>query len=277
MENYTYDNGWNVQDWITSTEPLRQGQDLNTWLNTPSDFYNGVKPIDIMGQITGGQVTDPMSSLGTSLPDPRNSSGDEGEMFDKLVMAAVAAAGGAAVGAVSGAGAAGGGLEGAGGAFDMGGSAGVFDSFGNPLYGFDPNSAGAFDLYGSQAIPGDPSGGTVFDYSSPMPDISGSMIKSAGQTLAKALTGGSGTGTGTGGGTLMGQSAISPQAGYVRKARKPISQPAFLGEQGQQALGSAEDEMFNQASASRGDDVSNRSRQMAAQLRGRPGWMAWKT
>lgn len=101
----------------------------------------------------------------------------------------------------------------------------------------------------------------------------------AAQQLAKALLGDSST---TGDAASRGiqgflQGATPTTQGYVRKARPPLTQPAFLGDQGQQALGSAEDTAFNQMVSDRGDDVSTRARQMASQLRGRPGMFGFRS
>lgn len=96
--------------------------------------------------------------------------------------------------------------------------------------------------------------------------------------LAKALAGSGGTGAGSGaGGALFGQGGTPGGQSYMRKARAPMTQPAFLGEQGQQPLGAMEDAMFNEASGERRDDVSNRARQMAAQIRGRPGFFGFRS
>lgn len=98
--------------------------------------------------------------------------------------------------------------------------------------------------------------------------------KSVVDQLVKALTGDS-TGSKSGM-SAFGQGAIPASAGYVRKSRPLIEQPAFLGDQGQQPLGSAEDTAFNEAVAGRGEDISTRAKQMAAQLRGRPGFFGIK-
>lgn len=97
------------------------------------------------------------------------------------------------------------------------------------------------------------------------------------QQLAKALTG-SNLGSAISGGIQGFLQGASPTTqGYVRKARPPLTQPAFLGDQGQQPLGSAEDTAFNQMVSDQGDDISTRARQMAAQLRGRPGIIGFRS
>lgn len=96
------------------------------------------------------------------------------------------------------------------------------------------------------------------------------------QQIAKALTGGA-SGSGTGGfqGFMQGAQAANP--GYVRKSLPFMDQPAFLGDGTQQALGSTEDTAFNKMLSDRGDDISTRAKQMAAQLRGRPGMLAFRS
>lgn len=73
-----------------------------------------------------------------------------------------------------------------------------------------------------------------------------------------------------GGQGFGGQGGSSGGSSFMRKSRAPLQQPAFLGSGEQQYLGSAEDTAFNQASGGRREDVQNRAKQMASQLRGRP-------
>ncbi len=177
-----YDNigkwsGLSLEDWVKSGG-----------LNQPLGAYNGQTPMQILQQISGGQVTDPLNQLNYGLPDPLKgslmpASEDIGGFLLAAAPAAAMAGGAAGVGGLSNAGwgteaavtgsgawnygplASAGvsdvpqGVMGAsdflgdlpiagdtsgtslwsnsalqGGAMDMGGSQGVFDSAGNPLY-----------------------------------------------------------------------------------------------------------------------------------------------
>ena len=109
QQNYTYGQGLTVDDWLRSTEALRQGQDFNTWANAPSDFYQGQKPLDILRQISGGQVTDPMNQRTSALPDPIAGSlipsgNDLGGFMLALAPLAAMVGGAAGVGGLSNAG-----------------------------------------------------------------------------------------------------------------------------------------------------------------------------
>lgn len=306
--DWTYNNGWTVQDYLNSirnipvsgdqTAEVPQYQsfqsmgitDPQQMLNTP--IMGGMTPSQSLAQFG---VTDPMNQLGMRIPDAMQGSlipsgNDLGGMMLALAPLAMMVGGAAGVGGLSNAGMGAGGAAGA----SLAEEAAML-GVGPEVMGTQGLTAGtAFmplaeeaaalgvgpEVFGTQGLEG--MGGTFGGLTSgggfSLPDMPSlpSGTGSVAQQIAKALTGGSAAATRSGG-ALIGQSAIAPQAGYVRKPRAPLTQPAFLGEQGQQPLGAAEDEMFNQAVASHGDDVSTRSRQMAAQLRGRPGWFAWKT
>lgn len=149
---------------------------------------------------------------------------------------------------------------------------------GTPMYGAEAPfmGAGVDPVVGADAASGTP----MYEFGPGLPTLPSipSGVTSAAQQLAKALTGGSNIGGALSSG-IQGfmQGATPTTQGYVRKARPPLTQPAFLGDQGQQALGSAEDSAFNQMVSDRGDDVSTRARQMASQLRGRPGMFGFRS
>ena len=289
MDN-TYNSGWTVQDFLNSMagafadQPSGQSFDPSM-LNQQTIF--GYTPQD---ELTRMGITDPMNNLSAPVPDARDSSGDEGEMFDKLVMAAVGALGGAMIG---GAGLAGGvetGGAGAGGETLMPPAIAPASSAGyaaSPFVGSEGALGTMYTLTDPAAVAAAGMGGAGFAPTSAltpggggpsMPSVppgASSAASTVAQQIAKALTGGAGAALGGG---LQGymQGATPASQGYVRKSRPPLTQPAFLGDQGQQPLGSAEDSAFNEMVAGRGEDTSTRAKQMAAQLRGRPGVLGFK-
>src|SRR3990167_7929782 len=70
-----------VEQWLQSTQSIAEmeGKDYQTWLYEPSAFYQNWRPIDVLKQISGGTVTDPLNQQDASLPDPK-----EGSLFDDL-------------------------------------------------------------------------------------------------------------------------------------------------------------------------------------------------
>ena len=239
--------------------------DTQQMLGTPTDFYGGLTPQQLLAQFG---VTDPMNQLDYVLPEPKEGSlmpsGDDALGF--LLAAAPV------IGMLSG--------------FtpSLAGAESFMGAGVDPVVAAD--AAAGTPMFGAAEAPfmgagvdpvtaADAAQGTsMFETSGGLPSLPPGA-SSAAKLLSRAITGGGSAG-GAGGGSLMGQSAIAPQQGYIRKARPGIQQPAFLGSPEQQPLGTMEDTAFNEVLGERRDDVSTRSRQMAAQMRGRPGWFAWK-
>lgn len=171
-----------VQQWIDAAKTIAatEGLPFEEWLTQPSAFYNGQIPQEILEQISGGQVTDPLNQLGASLPDPLPNGSFLEDMGGALtVMAlpfAVAGLAGAGVaGGAEGAGALGGFGEGALGSWDAvggltaaesaalgGAGAGASSAGGSGLLGLGTDEAallGTEELAGGAAAGGATSGG----------------------------------------------------------------------------------------------------------------------
>ena len=150
-------------------------------------------------------------------------------------------------------------------------------------------STGAFDMYGSLGtpavqgvggagyIPADTAaymGATGSSLSSALTGLPSSGlppgVTDAAKAAARALTSSKNSFPNIGSGSTFMQSGSPGGSSFMRKSRAPLTQPAFLGGAEQQWLGSAEDEAFNQARGESREEISNRAKQMAAQLRGRP-------
>lgn len=157
-----------------------------------------------------------------------------------------------------------------------------------------PMGTGAFDQYGSLGTPAvagvggegyipvdtqaymDATGSSLSSALTGVPSSSGLPpgVTEAAKTLAKSLLSGSQQGATSPFSGAFGQGGTAGGSSFMRKARAPLTQPAWLGGGEQQWLGSAEDQAFDEARAGHGEEVSNRARQMAAQLRGRPSQFA---
>ena len=246
--------------------PLSSVGDTQQMLGTPLDFYGGLTP---QQHLTQFGVTDPMNQLDYVLPEPREGSlMPAGDDLMGFMLALAPVAGMLSSWAPGMAGAGEGAFMGAG----VDPVVAADAAAGTPMFGEAPfMGAGVDPVTAADAAQGT----SMFETSSGLPSLPPGA-GSAAQSLVKALTGGNAGNVLSSGVQGFMQGATPGGQSYMRKARAPLSQPAFLGSGEQQALGSTEDMAFNQALGERREDVSNRSRQMAAQIRGRPGLFAWK-
>lgn len=90
---YTYNSGWTVRDFLNAGAGVYaytdNPNDLITYANIPNEAYGGMTPAQYLTNTLG--IQDPLNHLDSPVPDTRDSSGDAGELFDNLVMAAVGA------------------------------------------------------------------------------------------------------------------------------------------------------------------------------------------